>query len=85
MNINTNENKKRVRKMVTVLRTYTDISYQEAVRELLAMEDSRATINRTNFGYKIGYMAWRYGGDNRQEKHVPIYTPTTSHGMLTEQ
>ena len=61
------------RTMVTIIKTLNDVPYAEAMQELLAVGDPKATVQRSPFGWKIGLMGWKEPEQNYEP--VPIHKP----------
>ena len=58
------------RTMVTIIKTLNDVPYAEAMKELLAVGDSKATVQRSPFGWKIGLMGWK----DPEQVYEPVAT-----------
>ena len=54
--------------MVTIIKTLNDVTYQEAMKELIAVGDPKATVQRSPFGWKIGLMGWT----QPKQEFVPV-------------
>ena len=59
------------RTMVTIIKTLNDVPYQEAMKELIAVGDPKATVQRSPFGWKIGLMGWT----QPEQEFVPVHNP----------
>ena len=59
--------------MVTIIKTLNDVTYQEAMKELIAVGNSKATVQRSPFGWKIGLMGWTQ--PEQSYEPVLVYKP----------
>ena len=66
------------RTMVTIIKTLNDVSYAEAMKELIAVGDPKATVQRSPFGWKIGLMGWK----EPEQNYEPVQTYQPNHGNV---